>query len=235
MIRIAVVEDEKKEIEQMKCYLKRYFRETSSEKKFEASFFLNAVDFISLYKPVYDLIFMDIDMPDLNGMDAAKKLRAMDDSVILIFVTNLRQFAVNGYSVDAMDFVVKPVLYSGFATLMNRVLHKILLKPEQSIVISSASGITKTPVKNIMYIEVEAHRLIYHLIDGKAEVWGTLKNAENELPRRQFVRCNSGYLVNLYFVKKVEDEFVYIGDDRLIISRAKRKDFINALTDFLQI
>lgn len=235
MIRIAVVEDEKREANQMQCYLARYFRENAPDKKYEVTFFRDAVDFISLYQPVYELIFMDIDMPDLNGMDAARKLREMDDSVVLVFVTNLRQFAVEGYSVDALDFVVKPVVYSGFVTLMNKVLRILSYRSEQSIVIGSAKGVNRVPIKDILYVEVSDHHLVFHLVNGELNTWGTLKNLEKQLPERQFVRCNSGYLINLHFVKKVEEEFVYVGETALVISRAKRKGFITALTDYLQV
>lgn len=235
MIRIAVVEDDKNEANLMESNLIRYFSERNMDGQYSIKRFPDAVDFITFYRAEYDVIFMDIDLPDLNGMEAAHKLREKDATVILVFVTNLRQFAVEGYAVNALDFVVKPVLYSGFETLMNRVLRNIACRADDNIIIRSANGITRVPVKDLLYIEVENHKLLYHLTDGKTvSVWGTLKNVEG-VPERQFARCNSGYLVNLQYVKKVEDEFIYIGDDRLIVSRAKRKNFLIALAGYLQV
>lgn len=232
MIRIAIVEDDPVEAKNLKEFLERYGSEKN--KGFEISVFPEAVNFVSFYRPQYDIIFMDIDLPNLNGMSAAKKLRKKDEVVTIIFVTNLRQFAVEGYSVNALDFVVKPVRYTEFESLMNKALRQLSYKADKEVVISSANGVVRVSVSDILYVEVDKHRLIYHTTDGTRDRWGTLKEIEKELPKESFVRCNSGYLVNLRHVKKVEDEFVFVGSERLVISRAKRTEFISALTDYLQ-
>ena len=106
MINVAIVEDEKQAADRLCSLFCRYERERGE--KFRVVVFSDPVTFLANYSPDYELIMMDIDMPDLNGMDAVRKLREADREVMVIFVTNLAQYAVKGYEVDAFDFIVKP-------------------------------------------------------------------------------------------------------------------------------
>ncbi|MGN0806744.1 MAG: LytR/AlgR family response regulator transcription factor, partial [Candidatus Coproplasma sp.] len=128
MIRIAIVEDEKQQYEILNSYLQRYGAENGET--FDVRYFLDAVEFVSDYRYDFDLIFMDIMMPDLDGMKAAEKLRAIDGKVPLIFVTNMAQYAIQGYSVSARYFLLKPVNYDDFAIKMKDTL--LYIKKEQS-------------------------------------------------------------------------------------------------------
>ena len=111
MLRIAIVEDDEKYADLLQEYLKKYGEERSEE--FCCVMHKNAVVFLNNYKANYDIVFMDIDLPHMNGMTASQKLREVDKQVVLVFVTNLAQMAIKGYEVNAYDFIVKPVSYYG--------------------------------------------------------------------------------------------------------------------------
>ena len=106
MVNIAVVEDNEREREILTEYLKRF------SPQFAIEVFSSAVIFLTDYTPKYDIVFMDIDMPCLDGMSAAAKMRKLDDRTCLIFVTNLAKYAIKGYEVQAFDFMVKPLTYA---------------------------------------------------------------------------------------------------------------------------
>ena len=112
MVRIAIVEDTQTDSKTLMRYVKEYTRLVNVE--VEISVFDNAVKFLDKYTPKFDIVFMDIEMPYINGMEASKKLRELDQKVILIFVTNLAKYAIKGYEVQAFDFVVKPITYHDF-------------------------------------------------------------------------------------------------------------------------
>ena len=113
MYRIAIVEDDCNFIEELQSYLGQY---ASEEKQtFEISVFHDGAEILENYEPKYDLILLDVEMPKVNGMDAAEKIREMDESVVLMFITNMAQYAIRGYSVGALDFVMKPITYYTFS------------------------------------------------------------------------------------------------------------------------
>ena len=123
MIRIALIEDESEAKDLFVANLDRYSKEHGIG--FTVAHFCNAMTFLESYKPVYDIVFMDIRMPDMNGLDAAHRLRQLDPSVILIFLTNLSQYAVRGYEVNALDFIVKPISYYVLVLKLERALHRL--------------------------------------------------------------------------------------------------------------
>ena len=112
-VRIAVVDDEKADSDLISGYISRYARE-KGEDFFVAQYFTAATAAVNC-RNGYDIIFMDVELPDGNGIDVIKKIREKNKDVIVVFVTNMAQFAVRGYEVRALDYVVKPVSYFNFA------------------------------------------------------------------------------------------------------------------------
>lgn len=231
MIRFAVIEDEKSNSDEMERFLKRY----ASEKQIEitVSCFSNAVHFLDKYENNFDIVFVDINLPDMDGMTAMKKLRDMDKDVLIIFVTNLAQYAVNGYEVSAFDFIIKPVSYYNLVLKLNRALERLGTKKEKQIWISTRHGKKMVYVSKLRYVEVAKHKITYHTTDGDIEALGALKDVVNELQGLSFVLCNQCYLVNLYYVTGVDDYKCYVGQDILQISSPKKKDFLRALNNYL--
>lgn len=232
MIRAAIVEDDAAAAELIEGYLERYGGENGVA--FRSEKFSNAVTFIEGYREGYDIVFMDIEMEDLDGMSAAKLLRERDKSVTLIFVTNMAQLAIKGYEVDALDFIVKPVGYHDFAFRLKKAVTRINAGREKCISIgTTGGGYAKLIVSHIKYVEIMKHRMIYHTEDGDFETYGTLKNAESALAGGHFARCNSCYLVNLRFVRSVQGMMCDVAGEKLKVSQPKKKEFIKALGDFI--
>lgn len=173
-------------------------------------------------------------MEDLDGVSAARLLRKRDRSVTLIFVTNMAQFAIKGYEVDALDFIVKPVKYYDFAFRLKKAVSRLNEKEEQYLPVSIAGGgVVKLTVSHIKYVEVMKHRIVYHTEDGDFETYGTLKEVEGKLPARHFSRCNSCYLINLKFVASVCDYTCDVAGEKLRISQPRKKEFMKALSDYI--
>lgn len=230
-MRVAIVEDEKEAADKLRAYVERYGEEKGEE--IRAEYFDNAVSFLTDYRADFDVVFLDIEMPLLDGMTAAEKLRALDPYVLIVFVTNMQQYAIKGYSVGALDFIVKPVTYYGFASLMNKAVRALKTKEEREIVIRVSGSVRRIPVSRILYVEVARHRLTYHSEDGNYEAWGSLNELESELPPDLFSRCNACYLVNLKHVKAVDGDDATVGDDVLRISHLRKKTFMSDLAKYL--
>lgn len=231
MYHIAVVEDERECSGQIQEFLKQYEQENGVQ--FKITVFEDGVQILEHYKPVYDMILMDIDMPGMNGMDAADQIRQTDQEVVLVFITNLASFAIRGYEVGALDYVMKPVNYSNFSMRLTRALKRSRAREPRQIMLTLPDGVRKLDVKDIYYVEVQNRTLHYHTAEGTFAARGTLQSAEQMLSADFFVRCNHWYMVNLRHVKEVRKNVVVVGSYELEISRRNRTPFLKALAEYM--
>lgn len=233
MIHIAIVEDENEHADLLEKYTDKFFEGKNETVKI--SRFDNAISFLDNYKADYDLVFLDIKMPYMNSMDAAHALRELDADVPLIFVTSMQQYAIAGYSVNALDFMVKPVEYAEFSLKMARAYKRIASRvPPAEILLSTEKGIIKINPYDIRYVETSGHSVIYHFGKDVDDIvrYSSLKAAESELGRFGFVKCNSCYLVNLKYVRGVKGLTADVDGVELQISQPKRKPFLESLMDY---
>ena len=230
MLNIAIVEDDPQAAGLLTAYLDRYAQERGTT--CNSVIFNDAVDFLTGYKASFDLVFMDSELPGLNGMEAARRLREVDRSVILIFVTNMANFAVKGYEVDAVSFLVKPVSYCDFSLKFRKALDIYIMNEDRSFTVNAPGGLCRISTDKLMYVEISNHRLCYHLIDDVIEMTGVLSGVEQELRGFGFLRCNKCYLVNPKFVVRVKGCTVQVGDSELQISRPRRASFLAELSNW---
>lgn len=230
MKNIAIVEDEDFAADLLKSYIDKYSEQTGQ--RFNVERFRNAVDFLKGYKSVYAVVFMDIQMPNMDGMSAAVELRKTDKTVSIIFITNLVQFAQKGYEVDAVAYLIKPVNYFDFALKFRKALDIYLMHEKQDITIETSNGICRISTDKLMYVEIIRHRLRYHLVDSIVEVTGVLSKVEEELKHYGFLRCNQCYLVNPKFIMSVNGLSVTVGNEQLAISRPRKNSFMADLANW---
>lgn len=232
MVNIAIVEDDIQQAAKLEDALKRYGEEFRTPLKITT--YHNAMAFLGKYNAEYDIVFMDILMPIMNGMDASRLLREKDDKVMVIFVTNMQQYAIQGYEVGAFDFILKPISYPEFKLKFTRALSKLMpQKKAANILIKSESGIVRLTPEQILYVEVQQHHCVYHTKQGDYRQYQTMKSVETQLEGYGFTRCNNYLLVNFAYVQKIENMNVYVGDDVLPISYPRKKAFTDKFTEFM--
>lgn len=230
MRNIAIVEDEDFAAEKLMESLTRYQEEHSC--RFHIVRFRDAVSFLKDYQAIYAVVFMDIQMPILNGMDAAFQLREKDKLVSLIFITNLMQYAQKGYEVDAVGYLLKPVSYYDFSLKFRKALDIYIMEEKRNVMLEVAGGVCNISCDKLMYVEIMKHRLYYHMVDDVIETTGVLKDVEKKLEMYGFLRCNNCYLVNPKFIVSVKGWDVVVGNTSLQMSRPRRAQFLSKLAEW---
>ena len=231
MIRVAIVEDEAEIREQLMGYVQRYTRQYGTA--FEVKTFADGLEILEDYRPAYDLILLDIEMKHLDGMETARRIRELDPDVMLVFITNMAQYAIKGYAVGALDYVLKPVPYFAFSQQLQKVEAQLRRRTRHYLAVPVEGGLRRLDTSRIYYIESEGHRVHFYTEEGDFTAPGALKALEEKLADRPFARCNSGYLVNLAQVQAVQQNTVEVGPYELQVSRPRRKSFLAALTDYI--
>lgn len=224
MLRIAVVDDQAEMRAQLSGFIRRYAQENACA--LEVTEFTDGAQITEPYPGGFDILFLDIEMPSLGGMTAAERIRAADGDAVLVFVTNMAQYAIRGYEVDALDFVLKPVNYYQFSIKLERAIRRVQRRLGGQITVQTSGGLRLLNTADIFYLETRDRMLHYHTSGGVWPVRGSLSAAEKQLASYHFARCNQCYLVNLQHVQAVQDDFVLVGGDRLEISRRQRTAFL---------
>lgn len=170
----------------------------------------------------------------MDGMSAAEAIRQADEEVTIIFITNMAQYAIRGYAVNALDYVLKPVSYFAFSQRFERAVRKMRKKQKHYVVIKVKGGSKKIGTDDIYYIESQGHNLYFHTNEGVEETAGTMKDMEKKLEPLHFCRCNKGYLVNLNHVDGIKEGMVKVGGDMLVISRPRKKVFQETLAAYMR-
>ncbi len=231
MVKLAIVEDDKSYIESLKEYIDTYMKENGIS--IDVKIFRDGNKIVFDYQPVYDIILMDIEMPGIDGMTAAEEIRKVDKDVIIIFITNMAQYAIQGYKVRAHSYILKPVNYYSFSLELQEALASVSKKVDDFLLLSGEDGLQKIAVGEILYVESQRHRMLIHTKTQVIDIRETMKNMEQKLSKFYFERCNVSYLVNLAYVSSISSDLAVVGGELLPISRQKRKSFIASLTKYI--
>lgn len=232
--KVAIIEDDRKQYNVIFDLLKEY--SLGKELEFAVSYYPDGVEFLNKFDGSFDLIFMDIEMPKLDGLTVSSKLRLIDHDVPIIIVSHSAKYAVKGYYVQAFGYIVKPISKTDFDFLLSKAIDDINRKKNSFVLLESKAGFQKVMIKDILYIEVTNHYLSFYLKDGNIpRIRGKMSDYADRLENAGFARCNECYLVNLAHVDRIDasKSLVYVDNNPLSISRQKKKNFIESFTNFL--
>ena len=156
---------------------------------------------------VFDAVFLDVFMRDMNGIDVAKRIRAMNNSMHILFLTSSPLFAVESYSVEATDYLLKPVKKETLFRSMDRVVSRMDITAEHGITVKDTDGrIVKVLWKRLMYVEAMGHYVVLHHADGSdTRTFLSFSSLLEQLQSQvDFIQSHRSYIVNLRYVHRVE-------------------------------
>ena len=233
MINISIVEDNMRDALLLSGFLERLLGDNGLKSKITIN--SGEKGFFSEYKEGCDVVFFDIELKDDNGFEISKSIREIDKNIIIVFVTNLTQYALKGYEVSALDFLVKPIDYDVFALKMRRMVE--ILKARQVneyVSIKTSGGLINCPVNSIRYVEVVGHMLKFHTVDGDYETYLSLKSLEKQIQSSLIVKSNSGFLVNLKYIRGIKGfDLILDNGEVLPISRTRKTPLLKAMNKYM--
>ncbi len=199
----------------------------------EIDIYQDGIEIIDKKDLDYDIIYLDIRMNFVDGMETAKEIRNRDNEVLIVFCTNYIQYAIDGYSVNATDFLLKPVQEFAFSQHFKKILARINKSDEPFVLVKTKQGYRKVKHSSILYMESEGHYINIYCKEEKISFLESLKSMEQILENQGFYRCNSCYIINLEYVKEVKNSTVMVGEYELQVSRGRKKSFLEALTNYV--
>lgn len=232
MYRTLIVEDEAAEAARLSAFVRRYGE--SHDIMFKITWIKSAMEMLA-DKSHYDLVLLDIDLPGITGMEAAQLMRVYDEHTPIIFVTNLAKYAVKGYEVGATGFIVKPVTWGNLSMNLDRALRTIKQNLGRSVVVPTEDGLRVVTSSSIVYVEVNGHRLTYHLENGELlETRGSLGQLEEELEGAPLVRVAKSCIVNMDKITLVrQQDLQMVTGECVHVSRTRKREVMDAVTDYL--
>ena len=231
-IRIAVVDDEVSIRENLQGFIARMAQETGTE--MTVSDYPSGDALLENYAPFYDIIIFDIDMPGTNGMDAARKVREMDSRVVILFITNIAQYAINGYEVEAIDYIIKPIGYYDFAMKFQRAVRHAERSRGNQIVLNTVDGPKSLNTDDVLYVEVMAHYVIYHTAGEAYRLRASMKEHGDLLQKYGFARCHKSYLINLKHLKSLSASEVVVDTLSVPLGRAYKDTLMSEYMKYLR-
>lgn len=234
-LNIAVCDDEK--------YYRQYIKELIAEYLvkedilFHIGEFADGEDFCKEESNIqkYDVIFLDIEMEGMNGMDVACKIREKNKEMDIVFITVMSDYVYDGYKVRAMRYILKPNMEKDLPDYLKGML-KERKYFEEKMEFSFIGGKRKVLLKEIFYIESKAHKLIFVKEEETLHVYGKISDIESKLIDYHFVRCHQSFLVNLKNVETIKNYWIYLSNGTKIpVSRQKFGEVRQQFLEFKEI
>lgn len=233
MIKIAIADDESTVLSELTQKLKSYFAKGTVS--YSIHTFRNGTDL--LQSPLFfDLIFLDIQMDGLSGMDTAKLLRKNGVRGFIVFITVLQEYVYDAFEVDASDYLLKPIDDVRFIRTMDRLSDNIQNTDTASLVISSRGNTYQSLLfRDIYYLEASNHKITFYTASGVYEGYFKITEMAGRLDNR-FFQCHRSYFVNLDFVCGYEDGLAFLTNgSKVPVSRLRINDFSQAVLSYMKV
>lgn len=221
MIRCIVIDDE----EMARRLLEKYIAKIPNLKLMDS--FENPLEALTLLSnDSVDLVFLDIQMPEIKGTDFA---RSIHKNVKIIFTTAYSEYALEGFELSAMDYLLKPITFNRFLAAVQKYPEVKDLSSETTISIKSGYDLIKVPTADIRFIMSESEYVTYFLKDRKIMSYNSLKSLEIQLDSSNFMRVHRSYIVNKSFISGISGRNLLLGDTKVPVSKTYlqqvRKEF----------
>ncbi len=228
MLRIGICDDEVGARDALRFSLERLLREDEGKVFYDFSSGEGIVKWLTKHSSELDLLFLDVELGGISGMETARQIRQRNLNLMIVFVTGYTDFVFDGYAVGAIDYLVKPIKYDKLRRVLSRAQELLESLKPQIFVVQNAEGLYRIARKDILYLYSDRRLVKVLTVDREYSYYGRLDEAESTLGSG-FVRIHQRYLVRAGSVSKIEKNHLTVGDVSLPISRSLLKSAMAAL------
>lgn len=222
MLRIGICDDSADARDALYLQLEKIIIEGAEEVVYEFSSGVSAMRWLKGHPGEIDLLFLDVEMEGMNGMETAKEIRRFDQGLILVFLTGYPDYVFDGYQVGAFDYLIKPAKNEQLQELLHRVRKWMYEQRENCYTMKNAQGMFRFPMAEIAYFYSDKRKVTLFYQEKEYAFYGKLDEVEKEVSAF-FVRIHQRYLVNPRFVTYVGADQVALGETMLPMSRGLKE------------
>ncbi|SHO49116.1 LytR/AlgR family response regulator transcription factor [Anaerocolumna xylanovorans] len=230
MIKIALCDDEKYFLDKLEKMLKDYSKRNNID--FVIRKFNSSIQLMESLKLDFQIYFLDIQMPNMNGIELAKILRKHDADTYMVFITSYRQYMPIGYEVNAANYLEKPVDQKSVDRELDRAIKRLKSYQQLYLTVKNLDGFYKVYLHNLRFIETRDRKSLLHTEAGDIISYKKLLELEQELAEHSFFRCHNSYIVNIAYVEKIVGLDIYLTTgEKIYTSKAKKKELLQRLAE----
>ena len=232
MIYIGICDDEKYMLDHIRTMASRFFRGKNTE---AAILEFSCGEELLKYDKQIDILFLDIQMKGIDGMETARKLRRRKFKGILIFITVLKEMVFQSFEVQPYDYLVKPIEEQYFEKMMERLLGSMKDASEENLLVQKGYESRIIPIVDIVFCEIIDRKIYLHLVSSEVvDYYDRIENLEKKL-NHSFFRCHRSYLIHLKYLKSYKNGTAYMENGREIpVSRLRGKEFSNVILQYMK-
>ncbi|RHP45660.1 DNA-binding response regulator [Clostridium sp. AF32-12BH] len=227
LLKLMICDDESVICESIQRMLERFSEECGIG--LDIKICRSGEELLEQMTPDFDILFLDIRMGKISGMDAARKIREKYSDVCMIFVTTMTQYALEGYKVHAFGFLKKPLTYAQLRLQMLDAVHMLKSRRSESIMVKSGNDSWRLDLNKLYYMEIYGHDIHAVCADQTLTCYGSLSEYEKLLEEKGFCRCHKSYLVNLRYIRQIGATQIFMTDGSVIpVSKYRKKELSEA-------
>jgi DNA-binding LytR/AlgR family response regulator len=231
-MKIAICDDDENSSKSVEKMILRYCEEVHRS-DIQIQIFCSPVELLECYPQKLDLLLLDIEMPGMDGIRTAREIRSFDTKVILIFMTNYAKYAIEGYSVQAYNYLLKPATYEILRREMQTVFRLIDQRAAEHLTLHCEEGYLTLAAADIEMVETQGKNVLLHTYSGSHLVYKSMKQMETLLAGTTF-RIHTAYLISLHAVKKINrDSIILKSGKELPLSRHRKKEFVDRYMEYI--
>ena len=230
MLLVSIIDPSKEDVTRLSALIERYFRRSGTA--YVQRVYQSGMEFVRSAENS-DIVFLETNLEKLDGLETARIIRKLGNEAQLIFIARGAEMAIHGYSVDALDYLLKPVEPAAVECALDKAVRRLSSRSCAYLALKLPNGRASISTNDITYVEVFDHNLVYHTTGGDYTVRGRLGDVYEQLDHDYFLACNRSFIVNLRYVTEICTDHVILNGTKISVSKSHRKEIQSRFSAFM--